>query len=95
MEQSRLANYFKALSCEQRLEVFLMIRDSGSGEGNCDGVTKAFTKACETFKVCRSTISHHFKELESAGLIDCSRRGQSMCCTVNGEAIEALRAFFS
>jgi ArsR family transcriptional regulator len=41
----------------------------------------------------KSTISHHFKELQNAGLISYTRNGQSFFCRINKEAIEAIRNF--
>jgi len=41
----------------------------------------------------RSTISHHFKELQSAGLITCEREGQNFRCRVNQGVIDEIKAF--
>ncbi|MEZ0369720.1 MAG: ArsR/SmtB family transcription factor, partial [Candidatus Sericytochromatia bacterium] len=41
----------------------------------CCVINKAFTRACERFALSRSTLSHHFKELQNAGLIHCERKG--------------------
>lgn len=57
------------------------------------GIGKAFTKICGSIKLSRSTISHHFKELQNAGLITCEREGQTFRCTVNEEAIDAIKKF--
>ena len=109
MELSNYVKIFKALSNEQRLKIFLMIhkgccesKDKGSSEfliedkGCCPvaGVLeKAFTKVCGCMKLSRSTISHHFKELQNAGLISCTRAGQAFECKINNEAIAEIQAF--
>lgn len=94
MKQSDLERYFKALSCEQRLRVFEIIRDGqADNEGACTGLMKAFSCACDELKLSRSTVSHHLKALEHAGLIDCSKHGQSVCCRVNEKALEVMRRF--
>ena len=102
MEQGKLAKIFKALANEQRLKILNMLYDwQGLGEGKIDeqeaacclGVEKCFTKACCSLTLSRSTISHHFKELENAGLITVSRSGQSYVCKINPEAIHAIRDF--
>jgi len=96
MKLSNAAKIFKALSNEQRLKIFLMIYKqcccSGrKGSGTLEG---AFTKACGCVDVCRSTISHHIKELQNAGLIICERKGQSFCCRVNEDALDQIKDFF-
>ena len=100
MEQSKLAKIFKALSNEQRLKLFTMIyywyktiEDSEKRSDCCDGVEKAFTKACGCLNIARSTISHHLKELENAGLISCTRSGQMFCVKINKEAVDAVKSF--
>jgi ArsR family transcriptional regulator len=102
MEQSNMkdaaamARIFKALSNPQRLELFQRISRGfrkGGGKGCCAGVEKAFTAACDCMDLSRSTISHHFKELQNAGLIKCERRGQSFYCEVNREALKAIQGF--
>ncbi len=64
---------------------------------SCCGVAgsleRAFTKICDRMKLSRSTISHHFKELQNAGLITCEREGQMYRCRVNKELIENLKDF--
>jgi ArsR family transcriptional regulator len=56
-------------------------------------IERAFTNICECMNLSRSTISHHFKELQNAGLITCEREGQTFRCTVNDEAVTAIKAF--
>ncbi len=58
------------------------------------GLEKAFTKICDCMSLSRSTISHHFKELQSAGLITCERRGQNILCCIDQTALNALAGFF-
>ena len=58
------------------------------------GMEKAFTKICECMDLSKSTISHHFKELQNAGLISCEREGQMFRCKVNQEAINSVKEFF-
>jgi ArsR family transcriptional regulator len=100
MDNVDLAKIFKALSCEQRLFLFKTLYEWYK-TGNCKdgeytitgGLEKCFTKACCCMTLSRSTISHHFKELESAGLIKCTRNGQSFVCKINLEAVQAIRDF--
>jgi len=104
MELSNKAKIFKALSNEQRLKIFMMIyEESQKGESPavfpveesscCCPVEKAFTKVCECLKLSRSTISHHFKELQNAGLITCEREGQMYRCRINEETVNQIKNF--
>jgi ArsR family transcriptional regulator len=96
MKLSNIARYFKALSSEQRLKVFLMILNAEKEEDECcQGVLRAFSRACELLKLSRSTVSHHLKELEASGLLSCERQGQSVCCQVNEKALVELREFIA
>lgn len=94
-----LAKIFKALSCDQRLYLFKNLykwyEESNSEDGayTIDGVDRCFTKACCCMELSRSTISHHLKELQNAGLISFTRNGQSYTCKINLEAVEAVRNF--
>jgi ArsR family transcriptional regulator, arsenate/arsenite/antimonite-responsive transcriptional repressor len=107
MKLSNYSKIFKALSNEQRLKIFMMIYN-GEGDLNGKSVfpvndqscclmsgplKKAFTKACDCMDLSRSTVSHHFKELQNAGLIICEREGQMYHCRVNPEAVELIKAF--
>jgi ArsR family transcriptional regulator len=109
MEQLNYVKIFKALSNEQRLKIFLMIQKgccSTGGKGHSEFkiedkaccpvsgvIEKAFTKVCGCMNLSRSTVSHHFKELQSAGLIICEREGQMFRCRVNEDAVELIKDF--
>lgn len=99
MKELNAAKIFKALSCEQRLYLFKSLYEWCQNENNeegftfADGMEKCFTKACCCMDLSRSTISHHFKELQNAGLISCTRKGQSYVCAVNMEAVEFIQNF--
>lgn len=107
MELSNYSKIFKALANEQRLKIFMMIyKQCCSSEGKsefrikngscCPAIgtlQKAFTKVCECMSLSRSTISHHFKELQNAGLIICEREGQTFRCKVNEQAVNSIKDF--
>ncbi len=93
MELSQAIKIFKALSCDQRLMLFQLLRKWNGIDSCCDGVLMAFTRASEELKISRSTISHHFKELENAGLIVCQRNGQAMSCCVNEKLLKEARDY--
>jgi ArsR family transcriptional regulator len=98
METIDLAKIFKALSNEQRLKLFKMLYEwcdeNNSGAEFCyEGVEKCFTKACCSMNLSRSTISHHMKELQNAGLITFTRNGQCFVCKINREALQAVWDF--
>jgi len=95
MEIKQATKIFKALSCEQRVALLRMLRNWCCVDTCCDGISKAFTRASEELNISRSTLSHHFKELEHAGLIVCVRNGQSMNCLVNEETLKELQKFLS
>jgi ArsR family transcriptional regulator, arsenate/arsenite/antimonite-responsive transcriptional repressor len=104
MKQSNTAKLFKALSNEQRLKIFLMLyarsqKDSGKAfvdpakETCCCPMEKVFTKVCQCMSLSQSTVSHHLKALQDAGLISCKREGQKFVCTINEAAIQSIRDF--
>ena len=93
LEISELAAVFKALSDPNRLAILQMLRERcGDGcEVDAEGSTVSEVASC--CDVGLSTVSHHLKELRRAGLVDCVRRGQRVCCTPNPEALKAVEAF--
>jgi len=109
MELSNYSKIFKALSNEQRLNIFLTIYNHCCGDskkdtafriegGGCCHVAgifeKVFTKICYCTKLSKSTVSHHIKELQNAGLINCERDGRTFRCTVNKESLDVIKKLF-
>lgn len=88
-----MAKVFKALGCEQRIRIIQLLREWEGIEACCGGVLKAFTRMAEETHISRSTLSHHFKELENAGLIICERQGQAMQCKVNEAILSKIKDF--
>ncbi len=95
----QFAAMFKALSNETRLRIFIHLASccTPGGIDRCVssdeiGATVGDVGAC--VDVVPSTVSHHIKELHTAGLISCRRRGQQIICCVNPAALAALCEFF-
>lgn len=93
MNSKELAKVFKALSNENRLEIYLEILKSSekSFENNC--TCECFiSEIINKFNIGAPTISHHLKELSNAGLITTEKRGKFLIAKINKETIsEASR----
>ena len=93
MNSKELAKVFKALSNENRLEIYLEILKSSekSFENNC--TCECFiSEIINKFNIVAPTISHHLKELSNAGLITTEKRGKFLIAKINKETIsEASR----
>jgi len=91
-----LANIFKALSNPHRLRIFLRLLES-CPEGCCStddsGACACVGEVSRNLGIVPSTVSHHIKELDRAGLIELERNGKHILCRVNPEAISILNSF--
>lgn len=93
----QFAHTFKALSNSNRLKIFLQMINCCNPGTRCSSDT--VQKFCvgdlgENLNVSPSTLSHHMKELNRAGLIEMERRGQHIDCWVDPETVNQLRLFF-
>ncbi|MGE5370830.1 MAG: ArsR/SmtB family transcription factor [Solirubrobacterales bacterium] len=91
MDTKQLARIMKALSNENRLELYLEIARRSevdfSAEGEC---LICDLRSC--WNIGAPTVSHHLKELTSAGLIITEKRGKFVAAHINGETLDAVNA---
>ncbi|MDO5293843.1 MAG: ArsR family transcriptional regulator [bacterium] len=93
MTTKQLARIYKALSNENRLEIYLSIlqyeqKDFDTG---CDCIiTEIRNKLC----IGAPTISHHLKELTDAGLITTKKQGKYLIAKVNQTVLHEIRHQF-
>lgn len=90
MDAKKTARIFKALSNQNRLELFLQIlrkrEDSFKTCGEC-----FIIDIIGSFSIGAPTISHHLKELANAELITTERRGKHLVCKVNEHIINHVK----
>ena len=91
------ADAFKALANTNRLKIFLRMLDCCNPGTRCS--SDKVQKFCvgdlgEDLTVSASTLSHHMKELNRAGLIEMQRRGQHIDCWIETDTVDRLRTFF-
>ncbi|MGV3724435.1 MAG: ArsR/SmtB family transcription factor [Actinomycetota bacterium] len=98
----RIAALFKALGDPTRLGIFQMLRCCPAEFEGVEVDEQGQVRPAGSLSVgevcCRiggsmSTISHHLKELRLAGLIRMEKRGRWIYCSVNPEALAAIRQF--
>ncbi len=94
VDVKRMTRIFKALSNENRLELFLEIMKINEAcfEAEC---TECFiTDIMDTLSIGAPTVSHHMKELTGAGLVVTERRGKFLTAKINDEIISELADIF-
>ena len=96
-EPAVLAEAFKALSNTHRLRIFQQLMHCCEPGTVCSEEKAA--RHCvgdlgDGLNIAASTLSHHIKELNRAGLVRMERRGQHVDCWVDAEVVEELSQFF-
>ena len=89
-----LAHALRALANPNRLAIFERIHDNG----RCCRTDAAGNTVCaiaDDFALALSTVSHHLKELRTAGLITCERHGQQVVCAVNHATLNRVVALLT
>lgn len=90
MDTKQLAKIYKALSNENRLEIFLSILNSENQSFHADCNCSIFG-IMDKLNIGAPTISHHLKELSNAGLIDTEKEGKYLLARVNKELLSELK----
>ena len=93
MPAKQLAKIMKALSNENRLNLYLQIArheqtDFAEPECNISDIVKVFG-------LSPPTISHHLKELANAELITTERRGKYLVATINKKTLTEVKQVLS
>ncbi len=92
----RMARMFRALGNDNRLQIFMNLLEESRLDLAKGRVHDCFlAKLLGGLDVGAPTVSHHVKELADAGLIDTQREGKQLICSVNPEAMGALRALLA
>ena len=92
------ASIFKALSNPNRLEIFLQLSRCCAPGTVCSGAdidVRCVGDLGTDLNVAASTLSHHIKELNRAGLINMRRSGQNVECWIDPETLQMLSDFFT
>jgi len=93
-----LADAFKALSNPNRLQIFQRLLNCCEHGSACSAETVngfCVGELGEDLAVAPSTLSHHIKELQHAGLIKTQRKGKNIECFVDPNKVKILYEFFS
>jgi ArsR family transcriptional regulator len=98
LNPDELADSFKALSNPNRLQIFQRLLSCCEPGTVCS--TDTVNGFCvgelgEDLAVAPSTLSHHIKELQRAGLIKTQRKGQNVECYIDPEKVQMLKEFFA
>jgi ArsR family transcriptional regulator, arsenate/arsenite/antimonite-responsive transcriptional repressor len=98
-DAERLAAMFQALSSTQRLRVFIKLMNC-CPPGECSALSLAGMRQCvgdlgKDLGLAASTVSYHLKELRQAGLMQVERRGKTVECWIDQDAVRLLAAFFT
>lgn len=90
-----LARIFRALGDPSRLAIFELVRDCcGDEAGHTPSdLRSSVSEIARQFDLSLSTVSHHLKELRTAGLIRCERRGQHIFCSVDPDVLSVVGHF--
>jgi ArsR family transcriptional regulator len=94
----RYAGIFKALSNPHRLQIFTILAGCCQPGTLCS--TAEVMSCCvgdldSQLNIASSTLSHHLKELNRAGLIAMQRDGKQIFCSINPATLTEVRDLFA
>lgn len=91
------AERFKALSNPHRLALFQRLSHCCAPGTRCNiaQATLSVGELGEGLAIAPSTLSHHLKELNRAGLVQMERRGKQVICWVEPTTLEELAGLFN
>lgn len=94
----QFVNIFKALANDHRLQIYNILTNCCKPGTQCDS-DEVFSCCVgdldSQLDIAASTLSHHLKELNRAGLIDMKREGKQIYCSVNTDQMQQLKHLFS
>ncbi len=92
MDSKELSKIFKALSNENRLEIYKEIAklENIDYEQKCEC---SISELLSCLKIGAPTISHHLKELSNADLITTEKNGKYLMARINKETLEKIKQF--
>jgi len=92
----RLSKAFAALANPNRLQLFLNLLEESRLDLAKGRAHDCFlVKLVDKLNIGAPTVSHHVKELENAGLIETSREGKQLICTIRPDALRDLGEVFA
>lgn len=94
----RDAERFKALSNPNRLALFQRMTQCCVPGTVCEveqAMQLSVGQLGEGLNIAPSTLSHHLKELNRAGLVQMERRGKQVVCWVEATTLQDLAALFA
>ena len=94
----QLVDIFKALANGHRLQIYNILTSCCTPGSSC--ATDEVFSCCvgdldSQLDIAPSTLSHHLKELNRAGLIDMKREGKQVICSVNTDMMQQLQNIFT
>ena len=94
----QLVDIFKALANGHRLKIYNILTSCCTPGYSC--ATDEVFSCCvgdldSQLDIAPSTLSHHLKELNRAGLINMKRDGKQVICSVNTDMMQQLQNIFT